>query len=101
MSNKLDIFTNKHIDTQLSISGQKEIQKLLEKDIFKVIILNKIIISKGVLNSTQVFHFSLVDNIKDLCNDKACKKSCLVAHIYNNEKENRVLMHLPKILEVS
>ena len=38
---KLDTFTNKYADAQLSASGQK--QGLLEKDVFKVVIPNKVI----------------------------------------------------------
>lgn len=51
MLNKLDIFTNKNADIQLSASMQKEIKKLVEKDIFKVVTSNKIIIPEEVLSS--------------------------------------------------
>ncbi len=74
---------------------QKEIQELLEKDIFKVIMPEKI------PSRIQVFNSSLVDNIKNLYTDKAYKKNRPVVHIYNNKKKNFVLIHLSKILEVN
>ena len=51
VSDKLDIFTKKYANIQLSISGQKKIQKLFEKDVFKLITLDKIVMSKEVLSS--------------------------------------------------
>lgn len=52
MSDKLNTFTIKYADAQLSKSGQKKIQKLLEKDIFKVVTLDKVVIHEEVRNST-------------------------------------------------
>ncbi len=104
MSHKIDTFTNKYLNAQSSTSEQKEIQKLLEKDIFKVVTLDKIVIPEQVISSTQVFNTSFVDNIKDLCTDKAYEKNRLVVYTYNDEKKNLknlVLIHLPKIPEVS
>ena len=101
VSDKLDIFTNKHTNAQLSVSEQKKIQKLLEKDVFRVVTPNIIVMSEEVLSSTQVFNSSLVDNIKDPCNDKVYEKSRSLVHTYNNEKKNLVLMHSRKIPEVS
>ncbi len=104
LSDKLDTFTNKYANAQLSASGQKENQKLLEKDVFKVVTLDKIIMLEEVLSSTQVFNSSLVDNIKDPCTDKAYEKNRPVMHTYNDEKknlENLVLIHLPKIPKVN
>ncbi len=100
MSDKLDIFTNKYADAQLSASGQKEIQKLVTKDVFKVITLDKVIILEEVLSSTQVFNSILVDNIKDPCTNQAPNKNRLVVHAYN-KKKNLVLMHSPKILGIN
>ena len=73
MLNKFDIFINKYVDALLFISKQKKIQKLLEKDVFKVVTLNKIVIPEKISINTQVFNFCLVNNIKDLYNDKAYK----------------------------
>lgn len=85
----------------MSASKQKEIPKLFEKDVFKVITPDKFVISEEVLSSRPVFNSSLVNNIKDLCTNKAYKKSCPVLHTYNNEKKNLILMYLSKISEVS
>ncbi len=98
---KLDIFTNKHINVQLSKSRQKKIQKLLEKDVFKDVTLDKVIVLEEVPSSIQVFNSSLVNNIKDLCIDKAYKKNRPVVHTYNDEKKNLVVMHLSQIPEVN
>lgn len=92
---KFDTFTSKYADIKLSASGQKKIQELLEKDVCKVVTLEE------VLNSTQVFNFCFINDIKDLYTDKANKKSHPVVHIYNDEKKNLVLIHSPKILGVS
>ena len=54
-----------------------------------------------VLSSIQIFNFSLVDNIKNWCNDKVYKKSYPVVPSYNNGKKNLVLIYLSKILEIS
>ena len=52
-------------------------------------------------SSTQIFNSCFVDDIKDLCINKANEKSRLIMHTYNNEKKSLMLMHSPKILEVS
>ena len=52
MSDKLDIFTNKHANIQLFAFGQKKIQKLLEKDVFKLVTPDKIVISEEVSSNT-------------------------------------------------
>lgn len=87
MLDKLDIFTNKYIDAQLFVFEQKEIQKLLENDVFKVVTPDKVVMPKKVPNSTQIFNSSLVNNIKDLYIDQVYKKNCLVMHNYNNRKK--------------
>ncbi len=97
LSDEIDTFTNKHADVRLSASGQKEIQGLLEKDVFKVVTLDKDVTPEEVPSSTQVFDSRFVDDIKDPCTDKAYEKSRPVVHVYNDEKKNLVLIHLPKI----
>ncbi len=95
---KLDTFINKHADARLSTSGQKEIQGLLKKDIFKIVT------HEEVPSRTQVFNFSLIHNIKTSYTDKAYEKNRPVVHAYNDKKKNLknlVLIHLPKILKVS
>ena len=86
---------NKNADSQLSASGQKEIQGLPEKDVFKVVTPEK------VPSSSQVFDFRFVDEIKDPCIDKAYEKSCPVIPAYNDEEKNLMLIHSPKIPGVS
>lgn len=52
---KLDVCTNKDIDIQPpqnTVSKQKEIFKLLEKDVFKVHTLDKIVKSEDILSNT-------------------------------------------------
>ena len=86
---------NKNADSQPSISEQKEIQKLPEKDVFKVVTTEKI------PSSSQVFNFCFVDEIKDPCINKTYKKSRPVMHTYNDDEKNLMLIHSPKIPRVS
>ena len=86
---------NKNADSQLSASGQKKIQELPEKDIFKVVTPQKI------PSSLQVFDFHFVDEIKNPYIDKVYKKSRPIIHVYNDEEKNLILIHSPKILGVS
>ena len=101
ISNKLGIFIIKHANAQLSVSGQKEIQKLPEKSIFKAVISDKVVIPKKVLNSTQVFNSCFVDDIKDPCTNKADQKRHQIVYFYNYEKKNLVLIYSLKIQVVS
>lgn len=75
---KLDIFIIKYTDDQRFIFGQKKIQGLFAKDIFKVAIMEE------VSNSIQVFDFYLINDIKNLCPNKVYKKNRLVMHVYND-----------------
>ena len=53
VSDKLEIFTaNKYADAQLSASRQKEIQGLFEKDDFKVVTPNKLVMPEEVQSNT-------------------------------------------------
>ena len=74
MINKFDIFINKYINTQLSLFKQKKIPKLFKKDIFKIIIFNKVVMLKKILNSIKIFNFWCENNVKDLYIDKMDKK---------------------------
>lgn len=91
----------------MSTSEQKEIGELLEKDNFKVIILNKIIIPnkiimpKKVLSNIQSFNTCFLNNIKNPYTNKAYEKSRPVVYIYNHKMENIVLGHSRKIPGVS
>lgn len=53
MSDKIDTFTNKHANAQLPAFGQKEIQGLVGKDDFKVVISDKVVTSQKVPSNTQ------------------------------------------------
>lgn len=81
--------------------GKRNFKDLFEKNIFKVITLNKVIKFEKVLNSTQVFNSCLVDEIKDPCIGKTYKKYCPVIHTYNNKKKDNILINSLKILGVS
>lgn len=76
VSDKLDIFTNKHANAQLSAFGQK--QGVFEKNVFKIVILDKVVTPEEVPNSTQVFNSYFVDEVKDPYTDKVYEKSYLV-----------------------
>ena len=95
MSDKLDTFTNKHADSQLSASGQK--QGLFEKDVFKVVIPDKVVTPEEVPNSTQVFNSRFIDEIKDPYTNKAYGKSRLVVQADNDKDKNLELTKLPII----
>ena len=100
---KLEMYSeqNKYADFRLFVFGQKEIEKLFKKDIFKVIMRNKVVISEEIPSSIKDFNSYFFDDIRDLYINKACKRSCLIMHAYNDKKKNIVLEHLSKILEVS
>lgn len=42
MLDKVGIFTNKYVDAQLSTFKQKKIKKLLEKDVFNIVMLEEV-----------------------------------------------------------
>ena len=92
VSNKLDMFTTKYMNAQLSISGQIKIQGLLKKDILKVtthekfVTYDKIVILEKIPNSIKVFNSRFFDNIKDPCIDKV-EISRSVMHVYNDKKK--------------
>lgn len=94
---KFCIFTNKYADVLLFISEQKEIEGLLKKDVFKIVTLKYVVMPEEMLSSIQVFNFSLYNDIKNPCIDKAYEKSCPIIHTYNNKKKNIVSGHLLQI----
>ena len=75
--------------------GQKKIERFDENNSFKVITPEK------VLNSIQDLNSRFLNDIKDLCTDKAYEKSHSVIYAYNDEKKNSILGHLPKIPKIS
>lgn len=69
---KFDIFIYKNAVAQsaeYTVSRQKEITELLEKDIFKVVI------TKDISSNVQIFNFRFVNKIKNLGTDKIYKKN--------------------------
>lgn len=48
---KLNKFTIKHVDTKSSASKQKEIERLHEKDVFKIIVSDKFVTFEEVPRS--------------------------------------------------
>ena len=101
MLDKLNIFINKYIDNKPSIFGQKKIQQLLEKKIFKVFTLNKVVILKKISSNTQFFYIYFDNDMKDIYIDKSNMGNCRVVYAYNNEKINFILIHLLKILRIN
>ena len=98
---KLGKFTTKYTNASLFASRQKEIKRLPEKDVFKVVILKYIITPEEILSSIQVFNSGLYDNIKDPCIDKLRKRSRPVIYTFNNEMKNIMLRHSSYILGVT
>lgn len=75
------------MDSPFSISRQKKIEELLEKDVFKVITPNKVVMPKKILYSTKGFNFYFLDNIRDPCINKTYKRTCSIMYTYNNKKK--------------
>jgi hypothetical protein len=72
-------------NTQFSASRQKELTKLLTKDVFDIVKLSKI------PNKIRLFNFRFVNQVKNKGTNKAFKKSRLVIQAYNNSEKALVL----------
>ena len=94
---KLGIFTNKYASAPLYISRQKEIEGLLENDIFKLLTPKYVVTPEEILSSTQILNSGFYNNIKNPCIDKAYKRSCPIIYAYNGKKKNITLRHLSQI----
>ena len=84
----MDKYTDNDVDSwlcQYPASRQKQIAKLLKKEVFRIVTPEKI------PSNAQVLNPYLVNKIKDLYTDKAYDKSCPVMQVHNNKKENLVL----------
>lgn len=84
-----------NIITQIQISGQKKIIKLLEKDASKVVISEKFVISnilEEILSNIQIFNSCFVDKIKNPNTHKSYKKSCLVLQTGDDKNKKFKLM---------
>jgi hypothetical protein len=71
--------------SQFAAFRQKEINDLIEKDVFRSI-------SKDdVLSDVRIFNFRFVNEIKHLDIDKVFKKSRLVVQTFNDQNKNLIL----------
>lgn len=77
-----------------TLSRQKEISGLLEKEVFQVVN------SKDMPVGIRVFNSRFVDEIKNAGTDKAFEKSCLVVQAYNDFNKDLVLTQSPTIQQV-
>ena len=80
---------------QFTLSRQKEISGLLEKEVFKLVK------PKDVPADARVFNSQFVDKIKNAGIDKAFEKSCLVIQACNDLNKDLVLTQSPTIQQVS
>lgn len=71
------------------------------KDVFKVIVFTKVIISEKILSNIQVLNFYFNNNIQDFYMNKVHEQRRLVEDVFNNKKKYFMLIHLPKIDKVS
>ncbi len=81
--------------SQFAESRQKEINDLIEKDVFQSI--NKNDVSFDV----RIFNFRFVNEIKHLDIDKAFEKSRLVMQIFNDQNKNLILIQSSIIQRVN
>ncbi len=73
--NKFDMFINKNADDKLVqyiTSRQKEVARLFEKGVFKIVTIN------DISSNAQIFNSCFVNKIKNPNTDKAYKKSRLI-----------------------
>jgi hypothetical protein len=82
-------------DKQYTESRRKEINRLLEKDVFEPTDL------KDIPPNTQIFNLQFIDKIKDPRTEKAFKKSQLVIQAYNNANKTTILTKSPTIQHYS
>ena len=78
---KFNMFINKNVDVQpaqYTASRQKEVTKLLEKEVFKAIT------SEDVPSNARIFNSCFVDKIKNPDIDKTYEKRRLVVQVYND-----------------
>ena len=95
---KFDVFTNKDANAQppqYTVSRQKEIVRLLEKGVFKVVT------TENIPSNARIFNSRFVDEMKNPGTDKAYGKSRLVVQAYNDKDKNLVLTQLSRIQRVS
>lgn len=91
MKNKFDVFITDIQLSQYTTPKQKEIAKLFEKVIFKILT------TKDILSNTQIFNFCFTDKIKNLNINKAFAKCWLIIQTYHDKKKDLVQTQLSSI----
>jgi hypothetical protein len=81
--------------SQFAAFRQKEINELIEKDVFQSVDKN------DVSFDVRIFNSRFVDEIKHLDTDKAFEKSRLVMQTFNDQNKNLVLIQSSTIQRVS
>ena len=82
-------------ETPFTDLQHKEINRLLKKGIFTVII------EKDVPQGVYIFNLRFINKIKHFNTNRAFKKSRLIIQAYNNQGKDLVLIQLPTIQQVS
>ncbi len=81
--------------SQFAASRQKEINDLIEKNVFRSVSKN------DVSTEVRIFNFRFVDDIKHFDIDKVFEKSRLVVQTFNDQNKNLVLTQSSTIQRVS
>ena len=82
-------------ETPFTDSQRKEINRLLEKDVFIVIA------ERDVSQGIHIFNSRFVNEIKHPSTDRAFEKSRLIIQAYNDQGKDLVLTQSPTIQQVS
>ncbi len=93
-----DEFSNQFEDALIPIfenSRRKEINDLLERRVFELIII------ENVLRNIEIFNFRFVDEIKHSSTSDAYEKSRLVMQAYNDQDKTLILTQSPIIQRMS
>jgi hypothetical protein len=93
-ASKLDSITH-IVLSQFAESRQKEINDLIEKDVFRSVSKN------DVSSDVRIFNSRFVDEIKHFDTDKAFEKSRLVVQTFNDQNKNLMLTQSFTIQRIS
>ncbi len=94
VASKLDSIVHTAL-SQFAAFRQKEINDLIEKDVFQSVRTDDVSLD------VRIFNFRFVDEIKHLDIDKAFEKSRLVVQTFNDQNKNLVLTQSSTIQRVS
>lgn len=86
--NELNVFINKNTHTQPTqyiASRGKEIARLHEKGVFKVVN------TEDIPSNAQIFNSHFIDKIKNLGIDRAYEESWLIIQAYNDQEKDLIL----------